>query len=382
MHESANCFGFLVKLSEIAAIKKEAGAWYCGAGVPPAFLNRVESRKIAGETPAPRKGGCRWSESIHYNQPMAQLENFRLKVFRSVAGQLSFRKAAEQLFLSQPAVTLQIKALEEDLGVRLFDRSGGKVALTVQGAILLRHAQRIAAIVSEAETRMSADDGQLSGKFALGVSTTIAQYVLPRLLAVFLAEHPRLKLSFHSGNAQAIVQLLLAGKISIGLVAGSARQRGVRAERFMEDELVLIAPPNFEPDQMSFRQLAGTTLLLREQGSGSRQAVESALGKAGLKMKAFKSRIELDSTEAIKSAVEAGLGIGFVSRCAIEKEMELRALKVVEVEGLRVTRHYFVVSLIGPEPSGAMGAFRTFALERAKHLAQARRTSSSNDKSG
>ena len=242
---------------------------------------------------------------------MAQLENFRLKVFRSVADQLSFRKAAEQLLLSQPAVTLQIKALEEDLGVRLFDRSGGKVALTVQGAILLRHAQRIAAIVSEAETRMSTDDGQLSGKFALGVSTTIAQYVLPRLLAVFLAEHPRLKLSFHSGNAQAIVQLLLAGKISIGLVAGRARQRGVRAERFMEDELVLIAPPNFEPDQLSFRQLSASTLLLREQGSGTRQAVESALRKAGLRrMKAFKGRIELDSTEAIKSAVEAGLGIG------------------------------------------------------------------------
>jgi DNA-binding transcriptional LysR family regulator len=313
---------------------------------------------------------------------MAQLENFRLKVFRSVAGQLSFRKAAEQLFLSQPAVTLQIKALEEDLGVRLFDRSGGKVALTVQGAILLRHAQRIAAIVSEAETRMSADDGQLSGKFALGVSTTIAQYVLPRLLAVFLAEHPRLKLSFHSGNAQAIVQFLLAGKISIGLVAGRARQRGVRAERFMEDELVLIAPPNFEPDRLSFRQLSASTLLLREQGSGTRQAVESALGKAGLKMKSFKGQIELDSTEAIKSAVEAGLGIGFVSRCAIQKEMELQALKVVEVEGLRVTRHFFVVSLMGPEPSGATGAFRTFALDRAKHLTQARRTSSINDKSG
>ena len=313
---------------------------------------------------------------------MAQLENFRLKVFRSVADQLSFRKAAEQLFLSQPAVTLQIKALEEDLGVRLFDRSGGKVALTVQGAILLRHAQRIAAIVSEAETRMCADDGQLSGKFALGVSTTIAQYVLPRLLAVFLAEHPRLKLSFHSGNAQAIIQLLLAGKISIGLVAGHARQRGVRAERFMEDELVLIALHDFEPDQLSFRQLSASTLLLREQGSGTRRAVESALRKAGLRMKAFKGRIELDSTEAIKSAVEAGLGIGFVSRCAIQKEMELQALKVVEVEGLRVTRHYFVVSLMGPEPSGATGAFRTFALDRAKHLTQARRTSSSTDKNG
>ena len=310
---------------------------------------------------------------------MAQLENFRLKVFRSVAEQLSFRKAAEQLFLSQPAVTLQIKALEEDLGVRLFDRSGGKIALTSQGAILLGHAQKIAAIVSSAETQVSAqvsaNDGQLSGTLALGVSTTIAQYVLPRLLAVFLVEHPRLELSFHSGNTHAIVQLLLAGKISIGLVAGRPRQRGVRAEPFMEDELVLIAPPDFERDEVSPHQLVAARLLLREPGSGSRQAVEAALGKAGLRTKSFKGLIELDSTEAIKSAVEAGLGVGFVSRCAIRKEIELQALKVVEVKGFRVTRHYFVASLIGPEPSGPAGAFRTFALDRARLLSEAQRTS-------
>jgi LysR family transcriptional regulator, transcriptional activator of the cysJI operon len=303
---------------------------------------------------------------------MAQLENFRLKVFRSVAEQLSFRKAAERMFLSQPAVTLQIKALEEELGVRLFDRSGGKVALTTQGAILLGHAQKIAAIASQAETQISADNGQLSGIFALGVSTTIAQYVLPRLLAVFLAEHPRVELSFHSGNTDAIVQLLLAGKISIGLVAGPARQRGVRVEPFMEDELVLIVPPDFESEELSARQLAASTLLLREPGSGSRQAVEAALRTAGLRTASFKSLIELDSTEAIKSAVEAGLGIGFVSQYAIKKEMELQDIKVVPIEGLRVTRHYFVASLVGPEPSGATGAFRRFALDRAKHLAEAR----------
>lgn len=274
------------------------------------------------------------------------------------------------LFLTQPAVTLQIKALEEDLGVRLFDRAGGKVALTRQGAILLRHAEKIARIVSEAELQLSADGSELSGAFALGVSTTIAQYVLSRLLASFLAEHSRLRLSIHSGNTETVVRLLLDGKIAIGLIAGPARQREIRAEPFMEDEMVLIAPPDFALDFISHNQLAACTLLMREPGSGSRHTVETALRKVRLSAKSFKSLIELDSTEAIKSAVEAGLGVGFVSRCAIDKEVELRALKTVEVRGLRISRHYFVASIRGPEPSGAAGAFRTFALDRARSLSR------------
>ena len=306
---------------------------------------------------------------------MAELENFRLKVFRTVARELSFRKAAEQLLLTQPAVTLQIKALEQDLGVRLFDRTFGKVALTRQGAILLHYAQQIATNVVEAEQKLFAADGQLSGKFALGVSTTIAQYVLPRLLGAFLAEHPRLRLSIHSGNSEAVLRLLLDGQVSLALIAGPARQRGVRAERFMEDELVLIGPPDFALDRVSHVQLAASTLLLREQGSGSRHAVEMALGKARLKVKSFRNAIELDSTQAIKSAVEAGLGVGFVPYCSIHKELELLALKVIEVQGLRVTRRYFIASLMGPAPSGAAGAFRTFALDRARHFSKPPRKS-------
>ena len=306
---------------------------------------------------------------------MAQLENFRLKVFRTVAQQLSFRKAAELLFLTQPAVTLQIKALEDDLGVRLFDRGAGKIALTEKGVILFHYAQQIATNVSEAEQKLFATDGQLSGKFTLGVSTTIAQYVLPRLLGIFLAEHTRLRLSVNSGNTDAIVRLVLDGQVSIALVAGPARQRGVRAEPFMKDELVLIAPPDFELDRVSSAQLAASTLLLREQGSGSRYAVEMGLRKIRLKVKSFQNVIKLDSTQAIKSAVEAGLGVGFVPYCSIHKEVELQALKVVKVEGLRITRDYFVVSLIGPEPCGAAGAFRAFAQDRARHLSRPARKS-------
>ena len=304
------------------------------------------------------------------NPQVPQLENFRLKVFRAVAEQLSFRKAAETLLLTQPAVTLQIKALEEGLGVRLFDRAGGKVVLTRQGAVLLRHARKIAEMISEAERQLSSQKADLSGPFALGVSTTIAQYVLPKLLGAFLREHTRLRLSIHSGNTQTIVQRLVDRKVSIGLIAGPARQREVRAEAFMEDELVLIAPPDFELKNLTRHQLIASTLLLREQGSGSRHVVETALRKVRLRVKSFKNVIELDSTEAIKSAVEAGLGVGFVSRYAIEKEIELQAVKVVGVQGLRVSRPYYVVSIMGPEPLGAAGAFRSFVLDRARHLSR------------
>ncbi len=262
---------------------------------------------------------------------MPQLENFRLKVFRTVAEYLNFRKAAEHLFLTQPAITLQIKALEDDLGIRLFDRAGSRVSLTPQGSLLLGYAHKIAMLVSQAEQELGTEDGNVSGELTLGVSTTIAQYVLPRLLKAFLDENPRVQLSLHSGNTSEIVHLLLANKLSIGLIEGPARDRGIRTEPIMQDELVLIMPPAFESDQMS--------------------------------------RVQLLASEAIKSAVEVGLGVGFVSRWALSKELELGVLKVAEVAGLKVDRHFSLISRTGPEPQGPAAAFRSFALERARLLA-------------
>jgi len=301
---------------------------------------------------------------------VAQLENFRLKVFRAVAKHLNFRKAAEHLFLTQPAVTLQIKALENDLGVRLFDRAAGRISLTRQGSILLGYAHKVATLISDAEREIGTDDGKVSGDLSLGVSTTIAQYVLPRLIGAFLDEHPRVQFSLRSGNTSEVVRFLLDGKVSIGLIEGPARDRSVRTEPFMEDELVLITPRDFEFDHLSHGQFASFNLLMREQGSGSRRVVETALEKAGFKLKSFKKVMELDSTEAIKSAVEAGLGLGFVSRWAISKELEMGALKVVQVSGIRATRHFTLVSHTGPEPQGPAGALRTFALGRARLLSQ------------
>jgi len=304
---------------------------------------------------------------------MAQLENFRLKVFRTVAQQLSFRKAAEHLFLTQPAVTLQIKALEEDLGVRLFNRDANRISLTAQGTLLLRFASRIAALAAEAEQRLSECDGQMSGELALGVSTTIAQYVLPWLIGAFLSEHPRVHFSLRSGNTSEIVQLVLDSKVAIGLIEGPARSRGVRSEPFMRDELVLLAAPEFPFERLTGKQLLSESLLMREQGSGSRRVVEDALEKARLRLKSFANVIELDSTEAIKSAVEAGLGLGFASRWSVTKELELGTLKIAEVAGLNIVRHFSLVFRIGPEPHGPAGAFRTFAAARGQSLSGAKR---------
>jgi DNA-binding transcriptional LysR family regulator len=302
---------------------------------------------------------------------MAQLENFRLKVFRAAAEQLNFHKAAQQLFLTQPAVTLQIKALEDDLGVRLFDRTGGRISLTPQGSALLAYAGKIAALAAEAEQELGCREGKLAGELSLGVSSTIAQYVLPRLLVAFLAEYPHVQFSLRSGNTSEIVEVLLDGTVSLGFIEGPARDPGMRTEPFMQDELVLITKSNFESDALSASQFVNSCLLMRERGSGTRRVVETALQKAGFKLKSFKKVIELDSTEAIKSAVEVGLGIGFVSRWAISKELELSVLKNVQLDGFRAVRNFSLILRTGPDPQGPAAALRTFALSRARLLSHA-----------
>ena len=301
---------------------------------------------------------------------MSELENFRLRVFRAVAEHLSFRKAADHLLLTQPAVTLQIKALEDSLGVRLFDRSARGISLTGQGELLLAYAKQMAALVAEAEKALGAAEGNISGDLSIGASTTIAQYVLPWLLGAFLCENARIRVAIHSGNTSEIVHMVLDGKAAIGLIEGPSGSRAVRSEPFMEDELVLIVPPDLAFDRLSGEQLLANRLLIRERGSGSRQVVEMALAKAGLRLKAFRNVIDLDSTEAIKSGVEAGLGVGFVPRRSIAKELELHALKLANVAGVEVTRQFVLVSRTGPEPQGAAGAFRRFVLDQARILSR------------
>ncbi len=300
---------------------------------------------------------------------MSSLENFRIVVFRAVAEQRSFRKAAEELYLSQPAVSLQIKALEEDLGVQLFDRTGAYISLTEAGRILLGYSQQSSALRAQAEQKIASLSGEHSGHLALGASTTIAQYVLPRLLAEFQREHPRIHPTLISGNTEQIVNAVEKQKIALGFIEGPARSRDVKTEPFLEDELVLIASTAHElaeRDSISCAELASSPLLMREHGSGTRNVIEHAFVQQGIKRSSLNIVMELDSTGAIKSAVEAGLGMGFVSRCAIAKDTRLDSgFKIVDVEGLRIRRKFLIAYASGPEPQGLALEFRRFIIGRA-----------------
>ncbi len=295
------------------------------------------------------------------------MENTRLKVFRAVAAVGSFRRAAELVHLSQPAVSQQVRALEEELGTRLFDRGGdGKtsVRLTVAGKLLLEYAARSADVLAEAETALSALAGEQTGALSLAASTTVAQYILPRMLGAFLALHPKVKPRVVSANTERVVQLVQDGHVPLGMIEGPPRSRAVHTERFLRDTLVLIVPRRhaWVGEMAEIDALLGQPLLMREQGSGSRRVVEQAMRRAGLPVRQLHIAMELDSTEAIVSGVEAGLGIGFVSEWAIGKEVRLGTLAPVRVRGLEIVRDLSLVRLAGPALEHAAGAFARFAV--------------------
>ena len=300
---------------------------------------------------------------------MASFENFRLVVFRAVAEQLSFRKAAEELYLTQPAVSLQIKALEEDVGVQLFERTGAHIKLTAAGKVLLTYCGQVKTLLVQAEYEIATLSGEHAGQLALGASTTIAQYVLPRLLGEFRRQHLRVHPTLISGNTEHIVEAVEKQQIVLGMIEGPARSREVKTVPFLEDELVLIASTAHEwaeRPSVSCSEISSIPLLMRERGSGTRHVIELALIRQGVKRKSLQIVMELDSTEAIKSAVDAGLGVGFVSRWAIAKDLRLNnSFKIVAVEGLTIKRQFLVVFASGPEPQGLALEFHRFLIARA-----------------
>jgi LysR family transcriptional regulator, transcriptional activator of the cysJI operon len=303
------------------------------------------------------------------------LENFRLRVFRAVADEMSFRKAAEVLHLSQPAVSQHIHALEEEAEVQLFDRArgeghGSQISLTEAGRVLLGYANTAAETMVEARRALAALNHEVVGELRLGASTTVAQYVLPRILGAFLRQYPQVKLSLVSGNTERIVESVAEKKVALGIIEGPAMRRDVKTERMVKDEMVLIVSPTHtlalrKGAVITPAELAKLPLLLRERGSGSRRVVERALKKVGIPLRSLGVAMELDSTEAIISGVEAELGVGFVSRWAVGKVLRLGTVRVVAVEGLEIVRDFSFVRLAGSEMRGAAAAFQRFAMGSA-----------------
>jgi LysR family transcriptional regulator, transcriptional activator of the cysJI operon len=299
------------------------------------------------------------------------MENFRLRVFRAVARHLNFRIAAEELLLTQSAVTQQIKALESELDIPLFDRAGGRVSLTTAGAALLPFANQLAVLAEEARQAVAATAGTQVGRLALGASQTIGQYLLPKLIAGFLKENPKMEISVMGGNTQTILEALVDHRVQLCLIEGPAMRRDVRVEPFMEDHMVCVVPAGHEwaDEEVDVKALQQATLLTRELGSGSRRIVEQALEQAGVEVKKLRPAMTFDSTEGLLSAVEAGLGIAFVSRWAVRNQLALGTLKLARIQGLNLARMFSLATVAGPEVAGVARTFQRFVLQRAEELA-------------
>lgn len=292
------------------------------------------------------------------------IENFRMRVFRIVTKHLNFSRAAEELLLTQPAVTQQIKALEDELGVSLFSRGGGCIQLTPGGQALVPFADRIKTLSEDAVQAVAAAYGEQSGELALGASQTIAQYLLPALIAAFRQIHPKVRVTALSGNTDAMLGALLAGKIQLALIEGPEQRKDLHIEAFMEDHMVLVVPTGHEwaGQEVSPAMFKDEPLLMREYGSGSRRVVEQALSATGLKAKDLQISMEFDSTEGLLSAVEAGLGVTFVSRWAVRNQLALGTLKLAYVRDLKLSRMFSLARPSGPEPGGNVQAFRGLLL--------------------
>jgi LysR family transcriptional regulator, transcriptional activator of the cysJI operon len=299
------------------------------------------------------------------------LENFRIRVFRAVAHHLNFSRAAEELLLTQPAVTQQVKALEDELGVPLFDRSGGRITLTAGGKVLLPLAEQMKEISDQAFAAVAETSGEQAGELAVGASQTIAQYLLPNFIAGFTKAHPRIRIIARSGNTEAMLEALVAHQIQLALIEGPDRRKDLNIEPFFQDHMVLVVPTNHEwaDQEVDTEALKQQPLLMREFGSGSRRVVEKALVAAGLRKKDLRIQMELDSTEGLLSAVEAGLGVTFVSRWAVRNQLSLGTLKIARVRGLKLSRQFSIAYPAGPAATGNVGAFRRFLFSSSLELA-------------
>ncbi|WP_276865621.1 LysR family transcriptional regulator [Mediterranea massiliensis] len=291
------------------------------------------------------------------------MSDFRLKVFQSVARNLSFTKASQELFISQPAITKHIQELESTYQTRLFDRQGGKISLTESGQLLLEHCERILEEYRKLEYEMHLLHNQYTGELRLGASTTIAQYVLPPMLGTFISKFPQVELSLLNGNTREMEAALQEHRIDLAMVEGVTRLPNLRYTPFLEDELVVVVRTGSRlpvDDEITPLQLARLPLVLRERGSGTLDVFERAMLQHNIKLSTLHVLMYLGSTESIKLFLEHTDCLGVVSIRSVSRELYAGRLRVVEVKGLEMKREFNFAQLQGQE-SGLSQVFMQFA---------------------
>ena len=292
------------------------------------------------------------------------MDDFRLKVFITAARTLSFTRTAEGLYISQPAVSRHIGELESRYRVPLFVRRGSRLELTAAGQVLLEAAGRISDDYRRLEYEMSLCANQAEGELRLGASTTIAQYLLPPALARFTARFPGVRVSVLSGNSGQIERALADREIDLGMVESVSRRQGLHYTLFRPDELVLVARPGgrfARTESVTPEALCRIPLVLREDGSGTLEVIAAALAGVGLRLSQLEVAMRLGTTEGIKSFVRNSDAMALVSVISVVDELRSGALRIVDIEGLALTRDFSFVHLAA-EPAPLARQFADFAL--------------------
>ena len=276
--------------------------------------------------------------------------DFRLKVFCSVARNLSFTKASKELYVSQPAISKHIQELEAEYSTRLFERMGTHIALTPEGELLLSHAEKILAHYKQLDFEMNLLTQRHVGELRLGASTTIAQYVLPTYLATFSQKFKQIKLSLINGNTRDIERAIEEHRIDLGLIEGVSRQPHLHYTPFMRDELVCIASTRSRlarRDEISLDELRQLPLVIRESGSGSLEVFEKTLAQHQLKLSQFNIAMQMGTTEGIKRFLYHTDSVGVVSIQAVTTDLAEGRLKVIDIADFSCEREFCFVRNAG-----------------------------------
>ena len=295
------------------------------------------------------------------------MDTRQLAAFCAVVERKSFSQAAERLGVTQPAVSLQVRSLEKRLGAQLLDRSGRRVEPTEAGLRLYRNAQRMLALEEQLVAEVaSTTEGALGGELVIGASTGPAAIAVPLLLCEFQREHPDVRVHLTVSDTHTVVERVAARELELGIVGASRRYRGVRFEPFLSDQVILACPPGhrFGGRTVTLDELREETLILMQEGAGVRQILEDGLRRRGVRLRDLDVRLELGLQESVRHAVEAGYGVTFISRTAVESELAAGTLEEARVEGLEATRQISLASATGRARTRVADAFVEFAREQ------------------
>jgi LysR family transcriptional regulator, transcriptional activator of the cysJI operon len=295
------------------------------------------------------------------------MDTRQLAAFCAVVERRSFSQAAERLGVTQPAVSLQVRALEKRLGTQLLDRSGRRVEPTEAGLRLYRGAQRLLALEEQLVAEVGGEgEGALEGTFQIGASTGPGGIVLAQLLCEFQERNPALNVSLSVFDTQTVVELVANRELELGVVGAARRHRGVVFEPFFHDEVILACPPGhrFAGKTVTLDEIRAERLIIMQEGAGVRQIIEDELRRVGTRLRDLDVKIELGLQESVTSAVRAGFGVTFISRTSVAADLATGALTAARVEGLELEREIHLVRASGRAETRSAHSFVDFAKGR------------------